>query len=675
MATYRITAYSTDVYGSRPLVALDASPVTATPIESGILQIAWAVPGGTWTELRLVKSAAGYPVTVDDGELLYSSAYPDGTYTDTQLAPNRWYYYSVFLLVGGSWLLAGQTSGLAVGDLGYGPWLYTRVPNAFKYEGSELSSLSSSRRNDILERFVSIFGWGLDIQWTYANTLLDLYNPRTTHEANVNRLARQFGMPIQVTMPGRLRRQAVENATYLHQKRGSVEGLRDLINAVTGLDADIRVSQNMMLSDDQAMFTHPDPPSWSEDLRYLINDLVTYNKKIFKCRVTGTSGAAKAPNADGTLNTWWQWVTNTWDATTALNPVTGGQYTWMVVKLSDNSMPNSGGLGLGVGLPTPTALTDYTTNALAVKNSTGVTGSYDARSVSRLAGYEAINFVEPIQNIKDGIPLPKVHKTWDAVSTFRPGDLVRYNGLVFQAQFEVVGGSAPGVTDPDHPTAWKNVGVDERYGITVSFYVHQSFVNGDGVVAVYPHVGFFDEHGNYFNTLYAPGTNTLAIDTFGFPGQTYPNPANPDVNGRQMERFSAYTWTTHTGAFVRDPYLGGVARPTVATTVSIATVNASANMKVALTPRTEPDAAKKWALIFRYSSISNYWSAEKNGLYKVVSGVKTLVGTYSTAISLDDRVVAEFNGSAIKVYRNGTQVLSITDAFNSSATRHGIGNL
>lgn len=676
MATYQITEYGTDVYGSRPLVELDASPVLATPTSSGIMTITWAIPGGTWTQISVVKSASGYPVTRDDGELLYDSTYPGGSVTDTKVAAGHWYYYAVFVLVGTDWLLAGQASGLSVGDRGSAAWLEDLVPAHLKFTGDELSSLTSSEPNTSLMKFLSVFAWGMDNLRSYGDRLLELNDPTKTHESNIEQLAKQLGVRVERTMPASLQRLAVENATYLHQRAGTVQGLRDLINVSTGLDADIRIGPNMLLSDDQAEFAHPAPPAWDAGLRYHQFEKVIYSNHVYECRITGTAGDAQKPNGAPATNTWWTHHSVFWNDWDARNTETNGQYSWMAVRLSDSNMVNLNYLGLSQGVPAVGDLTNTSNTALAIWNRDVTTQSFDLRSVSRLIGNEAINFVEPMQNVKDAVPLPKVHKTWDSATTFLPGDLVRYNGLVFQALYKVIGGTAPGEENTLHPpTAWRNVGVDERYGITLSLYAHQSFESGDPTCAVWPHVGFFDENGTYFTTLYASGTDTLAIDTFGFPGKTYPSTTDPDVNGRTMERFPAYVWTVNTGAWVRDPYLGGVARPVDPTVKSIATVAGTANMQVGMTPRTDTATGHFRCIMFRYSDANNYWQARRTGLYKTVAGVTSLVGTYSQAAENNDRLVVQFNGSAIKVFRNGPQVLSVTDSFNSSAIRHGMGNI
>lgn len=674
MATYEIDTYGTEKYGHRPLTELDSFPVLATPTGQDSVLVTWAVPGGTWTRLRLVKSSAGYPVTQEDGQVLYDSTYPDGSYTDTQLAPGRWYYYSVFILVGSTWRLAGRTSCLAVGNRGSAAWLDLLVPNHFKFNGDELSSLTSSQPNTDLADFLSIFAWQWDVQRTYGDTLLDLYDPHTTHEVNVGHLSSQFGMPAQRTMPAKYRRQAAENATYLHQQHGTVQGLKNLIQVTTGLDTDIRIGPNMMISDDNGEFRHPLSADWSATLRYHQFDVVLYNKRVYECRVTGTTGDAQKPSGTATQNTWWTWIDRRFNETWGKNAATDGQYAWMCVDIGLPAQPmvSNGYLAIGQGVPKVADLGDLTNNALAVKNIAGGTKTLDIRSTSRLKGFELINSVEQMQNVRDGIPLPKVEKTWDVATTFLPGDLVRYNGLVFQCAFKVVGGTPPGILDPVHITAWRNVGVDERYGITVSVYCHNGFGAGDPTCQIYPHMQFFDEHGKYFTTLYAKGLDTLAIDTFGFPGKVYPDPTNPDINGRQMERFPLYTWTTRTGALIRDAYLGGTIRPTNPFVSSIATITATADTQLGLTFRTPETGGKSSALVFRYVDNSNMWQARRGSLVKVVAGVGTTMGTYTTATD-DDRLVVKLAGNVITIYRNSVQVLQVTDAFSATATKHGVG--
>ena len=56
----------------------------------------------------------------------------------------------------------------------------------------------------------------------------------------------------------------------------------------------------------------------------------------------------------------------------------------------------------------------------------------------------------------------------------------------------------------------------------------------------------------------------------------------------------------------------------------------------------------------------------------MTNNVATLLGTYATPVNNGDRLTVSFVGTAIKVFRNGTQVLTVTSSVNTSSTTHGM---
>lgn len=84
-------------------------------------------------------------------------------------------------------------------------------------------------------------------------------------------------------------------------------------------------------------------------------------------------------------------------------------------------------------------------------------------------------------------------------------------------------------------------------------------------------------------------------------------------------------------------------------------------------------------LVFRLTDASNYIKATESGgaiyLFKVVAGAQTTLGSVTQPGS--DTGVHTLKvtglGSAVKVFWDGTQVLSVTETFNQTATKHGLG--
>ena len=107
---------------------------------------------------------------------------------------------------------------------------------------------------------------------------------------------------------------------------------------------------------------------------------------------------------------------------------------------------------------------------------------------------------------------------------------------------------------------------------------------------------------------------------------------------------------------------------------SIGLVPGPANTKLGVTFRTGPQSGQTQGMVFRYTDDNNYWRCSRTDLRKKVAGTWALVATHSTAFADNDRMIIVLNGPVIQVFRNagGTPVSSVSDTFNSSATKHGV---
>lgn len=176
------------------------------------------------------------------------------------------------------------------------------------------------------------------------------------------------------------------------------------------------------------------------------------------------------------------------------------------------------------------------------------------------------------------------------------------------------------------------------------------------------------------------GTTPITYSSTG-PFQLYPNNIyfesftgswGTTLAGQTPDVANGTTWAVPAGAFSVDGFLDGTVHPSVAGTRSVATLTAQADCRIAVTFKTSPDAGMTQGITFRRSDDSNYWRAGRTTLRKKVAGSFTTVGTHSTPFSNLDRMTVVLSGSSITVLRNGVSVLSVTDAFNSTAVIHGL---
>lgn len=665
MAIYGIDYYGLSFYGTATSVEFSVSPFVSSSIDYTRVHLTWGRPGGNWTGFRLLRNWNGYPIREDDGERLYDGLHlSPGSWTDANVKPGRFVYYAIFLQTGTSWIRAGITSCLVTDDKGSYDWIYDRIPKYYKYVGPELSALASTSENQDLQDWLKVFAWGLDNQRTLYESLAYINDPMRNAQADLSALAKQLGYRPGTAIEAVRLRHLVQSITTLYQEKSQPAGLAGWIRAVSGWDADIQVARNLLLSDDQAQFAHPAYPTWDPSINYAVGETVRYTKNWYMAKTGGAYGAAQAPSGSNTDNTWWTFR-NEIQTNFALNPATGGQYTWEVYSPTFTVPPGS--IIMGEGIPNPIDGQLYANASLVIFNKgTGQTLDLIARSVSRLSGQTTM---DRGQVIGDGIPVPSPFLTWTPTVEYLPADLVMFGGRVYQALRASKGVVPPTAYDP--PTdEWACVGKDGRVQLMLSGYTHSAWTYATTAACpVWPFIEWYDQTGTLIVKLEGRSAGNLCYDRFSPNAGTTLTSHTPEVG--------AYSWSAPAGSWTIDGFNGGTIRPTDPAVRSIAVINGSnndANCQVSVTLTTSPTAGMSQGLILRYTDVNNYWRATRSSLAKRQAGTLTTVGTYSSSCVDGDRLTVSLSGNIYTVYRNGVQVLTYTDStfFNTSVPKHGI---
>lgn len=225
-----------------------------------------ALHSGTLDAYAIVRSTSGYPATNLDGTrvvtLDYSgSAVPmyngpgDRAYTtDRGLLSGRWYYYGLFARYQDSgntiWVRVAVSAVLVPFPFGYPDRLWAMIPEYYRRLDSE--NVGMYVNDGILQRFIKVLGYMVDIQRTYAMTLGSLWDASSVPAAILNYLGDHIGISSE-TAPGQKRyRKVLANAFHLRKLSGTLEGIRGLVAAMTGYPTDSYVGKNLLLSNADA---------------------------------------------------------------------------------------------------------------------------------------------------------------------------------------------------------------------------------------------------------------------------------------------------------------------------------------------------------------------------------------------------------------------------------------
>jgi phage tail-like protein len=473
------------------------------------VSITWGEPTGTWAGFRLLRSRTGFPITENDGELVleFPVGYSGATgkqYLDTN-RQGGWHYYAIFLWNTDSqvWERAGALDVLVPFDFASTEKMWDTIPDFYKQVRDDGAGFNQQKYrinpaiylndeqtvpNLALATYLRVLGWGMDVLRSQAEQVRDGYDVDRVHVNRLALLAAQFGGDVEDAAPANVNRSMVRNLGYLYRKRGTLEGIREMIALATGWEVDVDLGPNLMLSEDQANFVHPSPQPWDHTVRYNTGDRVRYGKYLFEAKKTAY-GKAQGPAATNISNEWWdndRFVEPLKDTQVGRTD-TGDISTWQIEG------PNgfeTGRTWIGAGTTDPEDGTIFYENALSFGNDTATASvNYTLRSVPRFK--DNLTSWHKRLVIESGIPVPRATKKWDDAKRYRAGDMVLYKGALYEAT---------GTTDaaPTDTTSWNRLGHDERPRLCLSWFAHGPFSGTVNTGGVRHHavITQFDENGD-----------------------------------------------------------------------------------------------------------------------------------------------------------------------------------
>ena len=265
MARYGVDYYGLVAYGSdsTSFVEFDASPFTATPIGYQKIRLEWTSPSGDWSRIRLVRNTYGFPLSVDDGAVVYDEpkSFDVGVYDDTGqipdeigLKPGIAYHYSLFVFDTQNevWVKSGNAFGISIKDYGTFDYLYNAIPGI--YRTNNLKVITDTGANEDLEDFLRIFAVALDLYKTNADLVRQTYDTSVAYAPIIPVMMQQFGLAFEPELGLQQSRILLRNVAYIDKSKGSLEGIENFIKAFTGYDQITTPSKNIMLDYNDSSF-------------------------------------------------------------------------------------------------------------------------------------------------------------------------------------------------------------------------------------------------------------------------------------------------------------------------------------------------------------------------------------------------------------------------------------
>jgi hypothetical protein len=659
LAIYLTHKYGERFYGPEPaLPSFDAERFISYSSDYRTVRLTWEPPVGVFDRFRLVKGLYGLPQSEIDGEVLIDAEVPDVGYADTDVEPGHFYYYGVFLKIGGVWTPAGYSSCLHIVDLGSTQWLWTRLPNHYRLLRGNHLTLEADE-NLALLRYMAVIGWGLDRVRTGIRASWSAADVETTHETLVDLITEQLGLPTYPGLTGLRRRAIARDGVALAASKGTTQSLEAIMRTASGWDVVVRPGRNMLGSYDRSRMHNPLPAEWDASIHYAVGRRVYFYGVSYIC-ISPAYSYDQMPDGEGFPNTWWERLSRIEADTVAYDSATASQHGWQGMSHTVGQPDTKVQTRLALGIPS-VGDTVIDTNAVTVHNTH--VSALDA-GVRLLPVAQDLPTPDPLTVITNAVPLPMAAE-WDIESTYRYGAVVSWRGRTWRAV------RPPLVGQPPHLDVerWEPVNTDNRLRLCLSAYTHQPHTDpAKASVPVRVYMEFYDDRGRLISREFGNATDSRVLDTFTVHGDD----AIAALGGRVTE-YGAKTWVDRVPGFVRDSYTFGSVRPTAVSTRALSTVSyASANATVSATFATAPAAGQVQALILRYVSDTSYLRATRTALQTVDGGVISTLVTYSTPIGDGDRLTVTANGNNYAVKRNNTQVATTTSAFNASSTVFGL---
>ena len=277
MARYATRLYDTFLYGQGFVAGLTVEPFEALAVDYNRVVLRYVQPSGEIYRFRIVRSQEGIPETAEDGILIVDEAYEtppfaaEKTVIDADgfvdnfisFTQGQYVYYSAWALIDDGWFLCGTTSTVVVKQhrevLEDGTQLADTHTKALSmlprmFTSPVFDPLDEIDFDSDLARFLFGFSYSLDEMLTYIDLLIPDYTQRNLSIDRLNFKARELGIAPENRPSTKQQKRLVRDAIELYSQKGTIQSLRKFVQDITGYEADVSVSPNLLLSTQDSTF-------------------------------------------------------------------------------------------------------------------------------------------------------------------------------------------------------------------------------------------------------------------------------------------------------------------------------------------------------------------------------------------------------------------------------------
>jgi phage tail-like protein len=268
------------LYGNQSKLAYSSTPFVATAIGNfnvnGVsrpkVELSWNNPQGTILGFRIVRNQNGFAEHEEDGHIIletFSPTLPTSTVIYDQmfnvpLIEGKYAYYTIWVLLADkSWYLSASdvilipkshnvVSPEGVELVSSEDKFVGLLPRAFtSQQGSNLDELD---KNSDLYKFLGGFAYTLDEILTFADLTIATRSAQNINPNFTSVIANQFGLPNFAELNLKTQQRLIQQAIYMYQHKGTVQGLNTFIETITGYAPTITISPNLINSSQDSSF-------------------------------------------------------------------------------------------------------------------------------------------------------------------------------------------------------------------------------------------------------------------------------------------------------------------------------------------------------------------------------------------------------------------------------------
>lgn len=249
------------------------------------------VAAGLTPRVAITRSSFGYPVSPLDGDKVFDRKYTEvvssdinaglvpsyfetapastdndfqrpaaqvQSFYDRNLTPGKWYYYTLFFYVKGTyssarWVVGGSMDALLPINYKHNEKLWELVPPYYQNKDQEFTY--GTGQLGVLQRLLQTLGFEVDYTRTLAEGIENIYNIDYVHDDLLHALGvTNMGVAVESGLGDIRYRSILATINRLHEERGSARGLQKLTLAASKYNCKVIESANILNLTDDAEF-------------------------------------------------------------------------------------------------------------------------------------------------------------------------------------------------------------------------------------------------------------------------------------------------------------------------------------------------------------------------------------------------------------------------------------